>query len=171
MILDQRKIRDDKSQRAAPFSVRLSFVQKHRCVGIGTGNTMINYNVKSGRSTIEGTGVFAAAKIPQRAKIGEVTGEIISVREARKRARGKCRMCLIDLSHTHALDCTKGNALRHLNHSCGPNVFMRIFRNRVEIYAKRDIRSGEELTLDYGETPHDDGMKCRCGHRDCRNKI
>ena len=132
---------------------------------------MIKYEIKSGRSAIEGTGVFAAMKVPRRAKIGEVTGEVISIREARKRARGKCKMCLIDLSHTHALDCTRGNALRHLNHSCGPNVFMRIFRNRVEIYAKRDITSGEELTLDYGETPHDDGMQCRCGHRDCRSKI
>ena len=132
---------------------------------------MLKYDIKSGRSTIEGTGVFATAKVPRRAKIGEVTGEVISIRAARKRARGKCKMCLIDLSHTHALDCTRGNALRHLNHSCGPNVFMRIFRNRVEIYAKRDITSGEELTLDYGETPHDDGMQCRCGHRDCRSKI
>jgi SET domain-containing protein len=80
-------------------------------------------------------------------------------------------MCLIDLDHAHALDCTRGNALRHLNHSCGPNVFMRIFRHRVEIYAKQDIKIGEELTLDYGETPHDDGMQCRCGHRECRSRI
>jgi SET domain-containing protein len=132
---------------------------------------MLNYDIKSGRSAIEGTGVFAATRIPCRAKIGEVTGEIISIRTARKRARGKCRMCLIDLDHTHALDCTKGNALRHLNHSCGPNVFMRIFRHHVEIYAKQDIKAGEELVLDYGETPHDDGMRCRCGHRNCRSKI
>ncbi len=132
---------------------------------------MLNYAVKSGRSAIEGTGVFAAARIPRRAKIGEVTGEIISIRTARKRAKGKCRMCLIDLDHAHALDCTGGNALRHLNHSCGPNVFLRIFRLRVEIYALRAIKPGEELTLDYGETPHDDGMQCRCGHEKCRSRI
>jgi SET domain-containing protein len=132
---------------------------------------MLKYNIKSGRSAIEGTGAFAAARIPSRAKIGEVTGEIISIRTARQRAKGKCRMCLIDLDHAHALDCTKGNALRHLNHSCRPNVFMRIFRHRVEIYAKQNIKPGEELTLDYGETPHDDGMQCRCGHKKCRSRI
>ena len=132
---------------------------------------MLNYEVKSGRSAIEGTGVFAAVSIPRRAKIGEVTGEIISIRTARKRAKGKCRMCLIDLDHAHALDCTRGNALRHLNHSCGPNVFMRIFRLRVEIYALHAIKPGEELTLDYGETPHDNGMRCRCGYEKCRSRI
>jgi len=132
---------------------------------------MINFDIRSGRSAIEGTGVFAAARIPRRAKIGEVTGEIISIRTARRRARGKCRMCLIDLSSTHALDCTGGNALRHLNHSCRPNVFMRIFRHRVEIYARQDIQAGNELTLDYGETPHDNGMPCKCGDIKCRSRI
>jgi len=78
---------------------------------------MINYRIKTAPSAIEGRGVFAQAPIPRRRKIGEVTGEIISVRTARKRAKGKCRICLIDLSNTHALDCTGGNALRLLNHS------------------------------------------------------
>lgn len=131
----------------------------------------LKYPVKSAPSAIEGTGVFAAANIPGRAKIGEVTGEIISVRTARKLARERCRMCLIDLSDTIALDCTRGNALRHLNHSCGANAYLRIFRNRVEVYARQGIRSGAELTVDYGESPHSGGMKCRCGHKDCRDRI
>ena len=131
----------------------------------------LRYPVKSAPSAIEGTGVFAAANIPARAKIGEVTGELISVSTARKRARALCRMCLIDLSDTVALDCTKGNALRHLNHSCRPNAFLRIIRNRVEVYARSNIKSGEELTVDYGESPHSGGMKCRCGHKDCRDRI
>jgi len=132
---------------------------------------MIRYNVKSAPSVIEGTGVFADITIPNRVKIGEVTGELISIRIARKRARGKCRMCLIDVSDTQALDCTRGNVLRHLNHSCGPNAYLRIIRNRVEVYAKRAIRKGEEITVDYGVSPHKGGMKCGCGHPACRDKI
>ncbi len=131
----------------------------------------IRYPVRSARSTIEGTGVFAAGLIPARLKIGEVTGEVISVRTARKRARTRCRMCLIDLSDRHALDCTSGNALRHLNHACRPNAYLRIIRLRVEVYARRAIRAGEEITVDYGESPHKGGMKCRCGHKDCRDRI
>ena len=132
---------------------------------------MINYRIRSARSAIEGRGVFSQEKIPGRRKIGEVTGEIISVRMARNRAKGKCRICLIDLSNTHALDCTGGNALRLLNHSCRSNAFLRICRNRVEVYAKRDVKKGEEITVDYVESAHSGGMKCVCGHPECRDTI
>ena len=115
--------------------------------------------------------MFAEARIPRRAKIGEVTGELISVRTARQRARGRCRICLIDVSDTHAIDCTGGNVLRLLNHSCRSNAFLRIFRNRVEVYARRPIRMGEEITVDYGESPHSGGMRCGCGDRRCRERI
>ena len=132
---------------------------------------MIRFKLTTARSTIEGTGVFAGQRIPRRAKIGEVTGELISIRTARMRAKGRCRMCLVDVSDTRALDCTRGNALRHLNHSCRSNAFLRIVRDRVEVYAKRDIRKGEELTVDYGESPHSGGMRCRCGVPGCRDRI
>jgi SET domain-containing protein len=132
---------------------------------------MIRYPIRPGRSTIAGRGVFAEKRIPRRAKIGEVTGEVISVRTARQRARGRCRMCLIDLSDTRALDCSRGNALRLLNHSCRSNAFLRIIRERVEVYARRDIGKGEEITVDYGESPHSGGMRCGCGHARCRSRI
>ena len=80
-------------------------------------------------------------------------------------------MCLVDVNDAYALDCTKGNVLRHLNHSCNANAYLRIFRNRVEVYAKRDIRRGEEITVDYGETPHGGGMDCTCRQQGCRGKI
>ncbi len=132
---------------------------------------MLRYSVRPDRSSIEGRGAFAAEAIPGRAKIGEITGELISIGAARQRARGRCRMCLIDINGTQALDCTKGNVLRFLNHSCRPNAYLRVFRERVEVYARRRIRNGEELTVDYGESPHSGGMKCRCGHPDCRDRI
>ena len=132
---------------------------------------MIKYPVRSGRSAIAGRGVFAETRIPRRAKIGEVTGEIISVRTARRRARGRCRICLIDVSDTHAIDCTGGNVLRLLNHSCQSNAYLRIFRNRVEVYSRRPIRRGEEITVDYGESPHSGGMRCACGHPRCRGRV
>ena len=132
---------------------------------------MIKFRVRSAPSTIQGTGVFAAVNIPCRAKIGEVTGEIISIRTARRRARESCRLCLIDLSDHHAIDCTQGNIFRLLNHSCRSNAFLRIFRKRIEVYARRDIRTGEEITVDYVESPHSGGMQCRCGHKECRDSI
>jgi SET domain-containing protein len=137
----------------------------------GNPHTMIKHPVRTAPSEIEGRGVFAAATIPRGAKIGEVTGELISIRTARQRARGRCRMCLIDISSTQALDCTGGNALRYLNHSCRANAFLRIIGQRVEVYARRAIRKDEEITVDYGESPHSGGMKCGCGQKTCRDRI
>jgi SET domain-containing protein len=132
---------------------------------------MINFRLHAAASRIEGTGVFAGSAIPRRVKIGEVTGELISIRTARKRAKARCRLCLIDVSETRALDCTSGNVLRHLNHSCRSNAYLRIFRDHVEVYARRPIRKGEEITVDYGVSPHRGGMRCRCGQPACRDSI
>lgn len=132
---------------------------------------MVRFPLITAPSAIEGTGVFAGQRVPARSKIGEVTGELISIRTARKRAKMSCRLCLIDVSDTRALDCTRGNALRHLNHSCRSNAYLRIINERVEVYARRNIRKGEELTVDYGESPHSGGMRCRCGMPGCRSRI
>ena len=132
---------------------------------------MIRYPIQTGRSRIEGQGVFAAAAIPRRAKIGEVTGTLISRRIARQRARGRRRVYLVDVSNTQAMDCSRGNQLRFLNHSCDSNAFLRIIRCRIEVYARRDISPGEEITVDYGQTPHARGMACVCGQSACRSRI
>ena len=132
---------------------------------------MIKYPVISAASPIEGSGVFASVRIPRRVKIGELSGRIISRREARRRARDGGRIYLVDVSDTHALDCAEGNELRFLNHCCASNAYLRIIGGRVEVYARRDIAPGEEITVDYGETPHRGGMTCRCGRPGCRSSI
>lgn len=132
---------------------------------------MILASVKQSHSSIHGCGVFASENIRARSKIGEVTGRIISRREARSLAAKRDRIYLIDVSDTHTLDCSRGNLLRLLNHSCAPNSYLRIINGRVEVYARRDIWPGEEITVDYGETPHRGGMRCRCGRPECRKLI
>ena len=123
-------------------------------------------------SAIEGTGAFADEPIPQRAKIGEIRGEAISVNEARRRARRGGRLMLVETGPKRAVDAshTEG-VLRFANHSCRPNAALRIQRGRIEIYAQRDIAPGEEITLDYGETHHRGTLACRCGAPGCRGQL
>ena len=64
-----------------------------------------------------------------------------------------------------------GNHFSQLNHSCQANCYLRIIRHRVEVYSRGAIRTGAELTVDYGETMHPDGMGCRCGVPGCRSRI
>ena len=123
------------------------------------------------RSRITGLGLFAGTRIPARAKIGEFEGEVIGLREARRRAKGRRIVAIVELER-HAIDATDtGRGFRYINHSCAPNTFIRCTPERAEFYALRDIRAGEELTADYGETQHDGRLRCRCGARNCRGAI
>jgi SET domain-containing protein len=127
------------------------------------------FPVKTGRSRIDGTGLFAAARIPARAKVGELSGEIISLAEARRRAKKLERIAIVEFPEGGALDASGGNDFRFVNHSCAGNLYIRLFKQHVEFYAKRPIRAGEELTCDYGETQHEGTLPCRCGAPGCRD--
>ena len=123
-------------------------------------------------SRIDGQGAFAAEPVPARRKIGEIRGEAISVREARRRARGRERIMIVEVSETRAIDATNSaDPLRFTNHSCRPNAVLRIRQGRVEFYAMRDIAPGEEITVDYGETHHEGRLACRCGAPGCVGAI
>ena len=126
------------------------------------------YAVASRPSTIDGQGAFADEAVPARRKIGEIRGESISVREARRRAKGQQRIMIVEVSTTRAIDASQSiDALRYTNHSCRPNAVLRIRQGRVEFYAMRDIAAGEELTVNYGETHHAGTLACRCGAPGC----
>ena len=123
-------------------------------------------------SHIDGQGAFAAEAIPARRKIGEIRGEAVSVREARRRAKGVARIMIVELSHTRAIDASHStDPLRFTNHSCQPNAVLRIRQGRVEFYAMRDVLVGEELTVNYGETHHEGKLRCRCGAANCIGRL
>jgi len=127
--------------------------------------------LRVGSSTVVGRGLFAGSAIARRAKIGEFEGEVIGLREARRRARGRTVIAIVELER-HAIDATATRrGFRYINHSCDPNTFMRCTPERAEFYARRDIRRGEELTVDYGESHHDGRLHCRCGAANCRGWI
>ena len=59
---------------------------------------------------------------------------------------------------------------KHLNHSCEPSAG---FRTPRKVYALRDIKTGEEITVDYStiEYVHFWKIHCSCGARKCRKII
>jgi SET domain-containing protein len=58
----------------------------------------------------------------------------------------------------------------YMNHGCSPNAG---FAGNVVIVAIRDIRVGEEITVDYAMHMADPEylMNCNCGYENCRGKI
>jgi SET domain-containing protein len=123
------------------------------------------------KSRIVGWGLFTSTRIARRAKIGEFEGEVIGLREARRRAKGRDIIAIVELER-HALDATHSpRGFRFINHSCEPNTFFRCTPARAEVYALRNIAAGEELTVDYGESHHNGRLPCACGARNCRGRI
>jgi SET domain-containing protein len=122
-------------------------------------------------SAIVGRGLYTPQPIAKGAKIGEFEGEVIGLREARRRARGRRIVAIVELDR-HAIDATRtGRGFRFINHSCDANTFIRCTPTRAEFYARRPIAAGEELTADYGESQHDGKLPCRCGAARCRGYI
>jgi SET domain-containing protein len=123
------------------------------------------------KSAIMGKGLFASTRIAKRAKIGEFEGAVIGLREARRRAKGRDIIAIVELER-HALDATHSRrGFRFINHSCDPNTFIRCTPTRAEFYARRDIAAGEELTVDYVDSHHNGRLACACGAKNCRGKI
>ena len=130
------------------------------------------FDVRVATSRIDGHGAFAAEPIPARLKIGEIRGESISVAEARIRATRTERIMIVELSDRRAIDFSKSaDPMRFTNHSCQPNARLCIRQGRVEFYALRDIATGEEITVDYGETHHEGRLKCNCGAPGCVGRL
>ncbi len=126
------------------------------------------FDVAVRRSAIDGFGVFAAEDMPARRKIGEIRGESISVAEARRRARGQARIMIVEVSARKAIDASAStDPMRFTNHACRPNARLQIRDGRVEFYSLRPIRTGEEITVDYGQTHHEGTLRCRCGAPGC----
>jgi hypothetical protein len=61
-----------------------------------------------------------------------------------------------------------------INHSCDPNAWF-AYGNGLNLVAKRFIPKGEEITMEYatmvGTFPDLEEFECRCGSRQCRERI
>ena len=123
------------------------------------------------KSNIFGKGCFALSHFPARKKIADYAGELVlGSRKIQARLRRQDAIKIIQLDEETAIDgAVGGDETAFINHSCDPNAFMRIVPGRkVAIFARRDIRPGEELTIDYRDPDHPE--VCRCGAPNCRSK-
>jgi hypothetical protein len=132
----------------------------------------IYYPVKVAKSRIAGKGAYALQNIPARKKIGDLGGTIITMKEALQLIKDLKVINMVELENDLALNASaQPNDMRFINHSCDPNTFMRVMKDRVEFYALKNIKKGQELSCDYGETHHEGTLPCKCGAKNCRGFI
>lgn len=123
------------------------------------------------RSRIHRFGVYALESIPARRKVIEYTGERISRRETKRRGDGDYTY-LFTLDDYWTIDgAVSGSGAEIINHCCEPNLRSAIIRGHILYMSNRDIRAGEELTVDYRFSDKIDRVPCRCGAKTCRGEI
>jgi uncharacterized protein len=121
-----------------------------------------------GPSGIHGCGGFARRDIPSGTRIIEYLGTKITKAESVVRCQQNNEY-IFSLDEEHDLDGNvEWNPARLINHSCNPNCDAELDRGRIWIVARRDIRSGEEVTFNYGFDLVDyKEYPCRCGAPEC----
>ena len=141
------------------------------------------FEVKVKRSRIQGLGLFAVTALPARRKLGELGGERVTQREARRRARGVSSVKIVEFGDGTALDATRsGGPFSYVNHSCEPNCEAELVEGdgdtRIYILALRDIAPDEELVYNYGlslDERYTPTLKkqfaCHCGSKSCRGTM
>ena len=127
-------------------------------------------SVRIGRTPV-GKGVFARKRYPATTIIGEILGDMIEDPDYGS------RYCM-DIGGGWVLE--PHAPFRYVNHSCEPNCEFDYFdlvpagasqsRRQVFLVALREIKPGEELTIDYN-WPADVAIPCRCAEPTCRGWI
>ena len=124
--------------------------------------TLGNSRLRVGKSST-GKGLFTEEPITKGACIIEYIGRPVGPEEYETHP-GKY---LFETSKTTMIDGNiKENTAKYINHSCRPNCEIDIKYKRVFIFAKRNIKAGEELNYDYDTEYFDMYIKprgCKCG--------
>lgn len=134
------------------------------------------------KSSIEGNGYFATDVIKEGEEVFKWEGEIVSDSDLKKiESSGKYHSSVAigeDKNLLFNVIDPKVDIIEHegsgtggLNHSCDPNLWM---KDEVTVVVRRDIKEGEELTIDYSMftvTPDFKLENCSCGSGLCRRTI
>jgi uncharacterized protein len=127
---------------------------------------------KGRKSGIHGRGLFAMKPI-RKDEIVAIKGGHIVTRDQLKKYRKIIGDSYIQIDDDFFLAPLRkeehDRVMMFINHSCDPNVGV---KGQITYVAMRNIKPGEELTLDYAMIDDDDfEMQCACGKSNCRGVV
>eukprot|EP00698_Gefionella_okellyi_P014597 TRINITY_DN4050_c0_g1_i1.p1 TRINITY_DN4050_c0_g1~~TRINITY_DN4050_c0_g1_i1.p1 ORF type:complete len:1234 (+),score=350.94 TRINITY_DN4050_c0_g1_i1:44-3745(+) len=133
------------------------------------------------KSLIHDWGLFAEENIAAGEMVIEYVGEVVrqriaDIREKRYEKVGIGSSYLFRIDDDAIIDATRvGNLSRFINHCCDPNCNAKVItvdnKQKVVIYAAKDITAGEEITYDYKFPIEDVKIPCYCGSAKCRGSL
>lgn len=115
------------------------------------------------KSDSHGKGIFSLSNIKKGRFVFRFTGKKIDIMDPR--LNPKC----MQVSLWQFICPDKKDIGYYLNHSCDSNCYV----VHDKIIAKKDIKPGEEITIDYSLATTDTSwfMKCGCKRKNCRKVI
>ncbi|RPB26813.1 SET domain-containing protein [Terfezia boudieri ATCC MYA-4762] len=127
---------------------------------------------------MKGYGIRINRDTPANTFIYEYVGEVIDETKFRRRTEqyakeGIKHFYFMSLGKSEFIDATrKGGLGRFCNHSCNPNCYVDKWvvgdKLRMGIFAKRNLKAGEELVFDYNVDRYGaDPQACYCGEPNC----
>ncbi len=139
----------------------------------------IDPRIKIKPSTLHGKGMFAVASIEKGEVViiwglPETYGNKEDAEKAAAKGRAKGKSIYIDQIDDNLFSVEERGVdpTYFMNHSCDPNVWM---KNEVTLIARRDIKRGEELALDYALAEAEEDFvaswECVCGSPLCRKRV
>jgi len=139
--------------------------------------------VKVGGSGVHGKGVFATRYIRKGECIIEYTGARISWEKAQQLPphdpKNPYHTVFFGLDDGDVINpAVGGNEAQWINHSCDPNCETAEEKGRIFVVARRDLKKGIELFIDYRLEPAgrrtkklESLFKCRCDSAKCRGTM
>ena len=121
-------------------------------------------------SRIEGLGIFAARRFADREQIRQinVVREITLEQPLRPDLGERADHC----DYPDGKIVLLGYPDRHVNHNCNPNAFVIYSGDASWFVARREIRTGDEVTIDYNiNISGGSAWPCRCGAARCSGTV
>jgi uncharacterized protein len=114
------------------------------------------------KRSLTGLGLFTMEPIKKGTCIIEYVGPTLT----KQQEEDSNSLYLFEVTKTKTIDgAVRWNTARYINHSCRPNSEIDIYKGRVYVLAKRNIKAGEELNYDYDTDYFEAYIKpkgCKC---------
>lgn len=99
-------------------------------------------------------------------KKGDFVIEYVGKKRLNKDIEYHAGKYLFEIDEKYTIDGSpRWNLARYINHSCRPNCEVEIEDGKINIYAIKAIKAGEEITYDYGKEYFNEFIKpigCKC---------
>jgi len=119
------------------------------------GNVQVQY------SEIHGNGIFASMDIPADELVMLISGEVINTEECIRREEQDNNVYIF-WNGDNYIDTSTTEKIKYINHDCEPNCYVDDFNEHtLALYSMKEIKSGEELTIDYGYEEIYDACNCK----------